>query len=218
MNRAKNIAQRRLPYRGFMASKPADQFDSNQLPNQVEPDAAAIESAIQTCRRVAEFTAVQVAQSCGVSDVAVGKARKALKQVLPEDILFVDRKFTELGKVLIEQYFQRGEMTGAAWIHWLGQVVGAMPSAIVDAPPDPSRHWDAVAQEKRQESSALARRSESMLAQIQSLMTADELGEDAAFDAEIERARELAYERELALQLAAAQGRAQARADIRKGI
>lgn len=219
MNRPKTIAKSRKRAQGFMTTEP----ESNQKPIHDQTasgfDSNLITNLFQTCDRSnPTFTAVLVAASAGVTDAAVGKARKALKQVLPEEIIF-NKKFTELGKVLIEQYFQRPEsLSGAAWIHQLRQVVGALPSTSVSSPAaDPKSFWAGVSQDRQAETTALALRSSSLLSQLQELNNYDEIGDDDAFEAELARRQELAYEREIRLELAAAQGRAKARQDVRRG-
>lgn len=219
MNRPRTIAKIRKQAKGFMATEPESNQDSNHGQTSDGFDSNFIKDLFQACDRATPaFTAVSVALSAGVTDAAVGKARKAIKQVLPEDVIFRDKKFTELGKVLIEQYFQRPEfISGAAWIHKLQKVVGALPTASVDSPADPKGFWSSVTQDKKVETSALALRANSMLTQIRELNNYDDIGDDDAFEAELALREQLAYERELALQLAAVRGRAQARQDVRRG-
>ena len=109
-------------------------------------------------------------------------------------------------------------MTGAEWIYELRQVIGALPESMISAPSaTPNDHWDRVKADQQKECTALATTAESQLERLWSLLDSDDIGEDESFELELKRRRELAYKREIALQLAEVEGRAQARMDIRKG-
>lgn len=194
---------------------------STEPPANPEPtfDRTDLETALtHSGKTEGIFTAVGVANACQVTDTSVRKALKAFKQVLPEEFLIAENKrLTELAQTLMYQYFRRPDsMTGAEWIYELGQVVGAMPESVVSRAADGSKHWNKVVSDTQKECTSLATTSESMLSRFRVLQDLDDLGDDEAFEAAKIRARELAYQRQIALELAAAEGRAQARADIRK--
>jgi hypothetical protein len=210
------------------AENPSETRD--QTPEQTISnfDRTRIELALTESNKTAGiFTAVAmvkdrpaIANASGVSDTAVRKALKAFKQVLPEAILMADNKrLTELAQALMAQYFSRPEgMTGAEWIYELRQVIGALPEAMISPPSaTPNDHWDRVKADQQKECTALATTAESQLERLRSLLDSDDIGEDESFELELKRRRELAYKREIALQLAEVEGRAQARMDIRKG-
>lgn len=221
MNRAGKAAKQRGPKMSFTQVEP----QSNPSRTQAEPesnfDRTEIELALAHSNKTEGlYTAVAIANACQVTDTAVRKALKAFKQVLPEELLMADNKrFTELAQELMFQYFRRPDgMTGAEWIYELRQVVGAMPETTVSEPvPQAGEFWAKEKGDKQMECTALATRSQVLLAQVQALNDSDELGEDEDFEAEKERRRELAYQRELALRLAEAQGKAQARMDVKRG-
>jgi hypothetical protein len=199
-------------------SKTRDQTPEQTISNF---DRTRIELALTESNKTEGiFTAVAIANASGVSDTAVRKALKAFKQVLPESILMADNKrLTELAQALMAQYFSRPEgMTGAEWIYELRQVIGALPEAMISPPSaTPNDHWDRVKADQQKECTALATTAESQLERLRSLLDSDDIGEDESFELELKRRRELAYKREIALQLAEVEGRAQARMDIRKG-
>lgn len=164
------------------------------------------------------YTAVAIANASNVSDRAVSKVLKQFKQVLPEEILIAENKrLTDLAQALMYQYFRRPEdMSGARWIDELRQVVGAIPESRVSAPVIPDKHWREVVEDAEKQSTAIALHSDAMLAKLRALQDSDDIGDDEAFEAEKKRVEEVAYQRQVALELAKLQGAARARSDIRK--
>ncbi|HEY9881662.1 MAG TPA: hypothetical protein V6D29_24640 [Leptolyngbyaceae cyanobacterium] len=191
-------------------------------PTQTDPAAvrAQIEHAFKACDRDGNrYTAVAVAAIAKVSDTAVRKAFKALKQVVPEGQLMTASKYTELCKTLMVLYFQRPQtMNGAEWIHELQTVVGAIPESLIQGPTVNTAHyWKQRQTELGQQTSALATRSQAMLAFVKEQNDLDDLGDEDVFEAELATLKELAYERELRRQIAVIEGRNQARHDVRQG-
>lgn len=191
-------------------------------PSQTKPVSVRtqIEQAFQTCDRDGtRYTAVAIAAIARVSDTAVRKAFKALKQVVAENQLVIANKYTDLCKTLMVLYFQRPQtMNGAEWIHELQTVVGAMPQSLIQGPTVNTAHyWKQRQTELGQQTSALATRSQAMLAFVKEQNDLDDLGDEDAFEAELVTLRELAYERELHRQIALIEGRNQARHDVRQG-
>ncbi|MBD2261396.1 hypothetical protein [Pseudanabaena sp. FACHB-2040] len=166
------------------------------------------------------FSARELAREFGVSDTAVRKAYKALIQVVSSDLLKADDKFTELGKSLMQAYFQRADqLTGAAWIHGLAEVVGALPEAVTTIPKESvAENWKTRKEELEKERGAIVLSAKNKLDALVAEIDADDLGEVEAGEAELELIRERAYEKEMARQLAEIEGRLQARKDIRKRL
>jgi PDZ domain-containing secreted protein len=210
MNRATNIAKQRSGVNGFMTTEPGSNDTTNQFRTLVE-------LAYEQDRTQGRHTAVAIAAVAKVSDTAVRKAFKAIKQVLSEGLLLVSGKYTDMAKTLMLSYFQRSEsMNGAEWISELQAVVGAMPISNVNTPGQGSaEYWERKQRESMQQSTALATRGQAMLGYVQSQNDIDELGDDDAFEAELTMIRELSYERELRRRVAGIEGRNQARQDIK---
>lgn len=201
-------------------SQTSSGFESNQnQTSDLHQSLLAASEAIKTAARVPVYTAVSIAAACLVSDAAVGKARKALSHVLPAEAVFADRKFTELGKILMQQYFQRGDMSGAVWFNELKAIAGAMPSSVVNTPGsvDPSKFWGGVTEEREAESTALAVRGSSLLDRLRATIDSDDFGSDQAFDAELELHYQHGYEQGLKLVQARFQGRSAAQKDVQRG-
>ncbi|NEQ45599.1 MAG: hypothetical protein F6K00_19470 [Leptolyngbya sp. SIOISBB] len=211
---------------GFDGAPP----NSNQKPNpdrtETEPESNPVRSTIRTTvepilknsdTSSGKYTAVAVSKVIGKTDTAVRKAQKALKQAIDESLLVIDGRYTELCKSLMVAYFQRPDsMNGAEWINELTQIAGAVPEASVASPLNPSIGWDERKRDETRQSSAIATRSQALLAQVREFQDLDDIGDDEAFEAEKNRREELAYERELQLQLATIKGRARARQDVRR--
>lgn len=227
MNRAKKLAKSRGTPVTFAAVELEPNHQSNPDRTETEPpiepesnfNRTEIEDALlHSDKTDGVYTAVAIANASQVTDTAVRKALKQLKQVLPEESLIAENKrLTDLAQALMYQYFRRPEiMAGAAWIYELRQVVGALPESQVSVPVTPDKHWQEVVDEAGKECTALALNSDAMLARLRALQDSDELGDDEAFEAEKKRIEEVAYQRQVALELAKLQGAARARADIRK--
>lgn len=202
----------------FTENEPMSNQGANQESNQIR---TLIELAFKECdRSQGRYTAVAIAGMVKVSDTAVRKAFKALKQVVSEGHLANGSKYTEFCKTLMTQYFQRPpEMNGAEWIYELQSVVGALPEAVVSGPVQSTdSYWKQRRSELNNQSSALATRSQSMLARIRQENDFEEFGDDEAFEAELQATEELAYERELRRQVAIINGRNKARQDIRQTV
>ena len=193
--------------------------ESNQFELESQIIRTRIEQALSTLDRTqGRHTAVSVSNEAKVSDTAVRKAFKAIKQVLPEEILVQGSRYTELSRSLMLAYFKRPDwMNGATWINELESVAGALPDPSISSPAlDASKYWEERQQELGQESSALALRSESLLAYVREQSDLDDLGDEEAFEAELEALRERSYNREVRRQVAVIEGRNQARQDLRQ--
>ena len=227
MNRAKKLSKSRGTPVTFTATEVEPNHQSNQKQTEtelpIEPEANFDRTAIKDAllhsdKSQGVYTAVAIASASSVTDTAIRKALKQLKQVLPEESLVAENKrLTDLAQALMYQYFRRpDDMSGAAWIYELRQVVGALPESEVSVPITPDKHWKEVVEDAEQECTALSLNSEAMLARLRALQDSDDIGDDEAFEAEKKRIEEVAYQRQVALELARLQGAARARADIRK--
>ncbi|MEM6598971.1 MAG: hypothetical protein AAF635_12585 [Cyanobacteria bacterium P01_C01_bin.69] len=193
----------------------AVEFESNQSSSTIR---TVVEPILKTADRTnGKHTAVAISKVVGKTDTAVRKAQKALKQAIDESLLVNDGRYTDLCKDLMVAYFQRPESTnGAEWINELTQIAGAVPEASVNFPVNPSLGWDEQKRSEVRQSSAIATRSQALLAQVREFQDLDDIGDDEAFEAERQRREELAYNRELELQLATIKGRTRARQDVRR--
>jgi len=191
--------------------------DSNAAPNTIR---TTVELAYEQDRTQGRYSAVAISKLADVSDTAVRKAFKAIKQVVSEGFLVVSGKYTEMCKTLMLSYFQRpADMNGAQWINELQSIVGAMPLSNVSGPTvKTSDYWRQRQDEAQQQSTALSVRSSSLLSYVVAEMDADDLGDEDSFDVELATLKEQAYERELRRQIAVIEGRNQARQDIRSKI
>lgn len=211
---------------GFDGGPPSSNQESNSDRTTVEPESNQVSSVVRTTvepllkttdRVNGKYTAVAVSKIVEKTDTAVRKAQKALKQAIDESFLVVDGRYTELCKSLMVAYFDRPEnINGAEWVNELAQIAGALPETSVDLPVNPALGWDEQKRQEAKQSSAIATRSQALLAQVREFQDLDDIGDDEAFEAERTRREELAYERELQLQLATIKGRARARQDVRR--
>ena len=165
-------------------------------------------------------SAMQLGKDANVSDTAVRKAFKALKQHLPERILIRDGKYTDLGKNLVLQYFGRPEnVNGAQWINCLSDVLASLPETLISEPQDVDylEQWETA--RKEHESTSLSLRSESAvnLARYHQLMEDDDFGSDVAWQAELQAIKDLSYTREIQRNLAMAEGKYEAREHLKGG-
>ncbi|HEY9737566.1 MAG TPA: hypothetical protein V6D06_14830 [Trichocoleus sp.] len=204
--------------------------EANQAQPTPEPSANPVEPAgywagvaelFSICdKQRGVYSARELARTFSNSDTAVRKAHKALTQAVSADVMRVDEKFTELGKALMQAYFQRAEqITGAAWIHKLAEVVGALPQSVTAAPKESVADSHKARKERlEQQRGAIVLSAQNKLEALVAELEADDFGSDEVDEAEIELARERAYEREMALQIAALEGRMQARKDLRKRL
>ena len=191
-------------------SKPEQMFDTSLM-----------RVALEACDRITgAHSAAGLAKEANVSDTAVRKAFKALKQRLPERILMENGKYTDLGKNLVLQYFSRPDtVNGAQWIGYLADLLDALPKSVVAEPTvvDNAAYWQTIQNEHQSTSLTLHTVNSETLAQIHAMNDDDVLGSDDAWEAELQAIRDIEYQRQLKRELAAAEGRQAARNHVRKG-
>lgn len=216
-------------------SNPQSNLDSNQYEPSTNPksepndhsepeqmfDTSLMRIALEACDRVTgAHSAAGLAKEANVSDTAVRKAFKALKQRLPERILMENGKYTDLGKNLVLQYFSRpNTINGAQWIGYLADLLAALPKSVVAEPTvvDNAAYWKTVQNEHQSTSLTLRTVNSEKLAQIHAMNDDDALGSDDAWEAELQAIRDFAYQRQLDREMAAAEGRQDARNHVRGG-